>query len=200
MRKIRIGTRKSKLAIAQSEWVASWLRERYPEFAVELVRITTSGDRIQDFPLSKVGGKGLFVKEIEEALLREEVDLAVHSLKDMPAELPKGLSIICYPEREDPRDALITNTPSDLETLSPFSRIGTSSLRRKCQLISMRKDLEIIPLRGNVDTRLKKLKTEGLDGIILAMAGINRLGIEVPHLEPIPLSLLIPAVGQGCLA
>lgn len=200
MKTLKIGTRKSRLALAQTQFVAEAIRSRYPDWAIELVKITTTGDKITDAPLAKVGGKGLFVKEIEEALLKGEVDLAVHSLKDMPAELPEGLELICYPKREDPRDALICLSPLSIQELPRYATIGTSSLRRKCQLLQFREDIRIVPLRGNVDTRLRKLKTEGLDAIILAMAGIKRLGIDVPNLQPISPDLLIPAVGQGCLA
>lgn len=200
MKTIRIGTRKSRLALSQTEFVAESIRSRYPNWDVQLVKITTTGDKIKEAPLAMVGGKGLFVKEIEEALLRGEIDLAVHSLKDMPAELPEGLEIVCYPRRADPRDALISLEPWGIMDLPRNATVGTSSLRRRTQLLQLRDDLRIVPLRGNVDTRLRKMKTEGLDAIILAMAGIKRLGIEVPNLVPISPDLLVPAVGQGSLA
>ncbi len=198
-RLIRIGTRKSKLALAQSQWVADRITANTPGLSVELVRITTTGDKIQDVPLAKVGGKGLFVKEIEEALLRNEIDLAVHSLKDVPAELPQGLALVAFPPREDPRDALVSFSHTSLQDLPHMGKVGTSSMRRACQLKLMRPDLEIVPIRGNVDTRLRKLQEQGLCAIILAMAGVRRLGLDLSRVFPIPVDTLLPAIGQGIL-
>lgn len=187
------------LALAQSEWVKAQLEARQAGLQVDLVKIKTKGDKIQDAPLSRVGGKGLFVKEIEEALLKKEVDLAVHSMKDMPAELAVGLKISTYPEREDPRDALVSGEYRTFRDLPPGARVGTSSLRRSAQLKSIRPDLEIVPLRGNVDTRLKKLGTENLQAVILAVAGLKRLGLEDRITRILETDILLPAIGQGAL-
>jgi len=200
MNRIRIGTRKSKLALAQTQLILDEILKYHPHVKVEVVKITTSGDKILDSPLSKVGGKGLFVKEIEEALLRREIDLAIHSMKDLPHQLPDGLSLVAFPKREDPRDALVGKMAWDIQKLPKGSKVGTSSLRRALQLMRLRPDLHIVPLRGNVDTRLRKLDSEGLSAIILAMAGTKRLGIHIPNLVPIPFELMIPAIGQGALA
>jgi len=197
--KIRIGTRGSKLALAQSEWVKAQIEAQRAGVQVELVIIKTRGDKILDAPLSRIGGKGLFVKEIEEALLKEEIDLAVHSMKDMPAELAEGLKISIYPEREDPRDAFVSLEYSTLQDLPDGARVGTSSLRRSAQLLNIRPDLKIVPLRGNVDTRLKKLETEDLQAIILAVAGLNRLGLEERITQIIEPEVILPAIGQGAL-
>jgi hydroxymethylbilane synthase len=164
-----------------------------------LVGIKTTGDRILDSPLSKIGGKGLFVKEIEEALLRKEVDLAVHSMKDLPAQLPEGLTLCAFPEREDPRDALISRNGLPLEALPPNARVGTSSLRRGAQLRRWRRDLELVPLRGNVDTRLRKLESGDVEAIILAASGMKRLGLEGRIHQFIPVDRILPAIGQGSL-
>ena len=196
---IRIGTRGSQLALWQSRWVAREIDRLTRGTTVELVVIKTQGDKITDVPLAKVGGKGLFVKEIEEAMLDGRIDIAVHSMKDMPSELPDGLIIGAVPLRENPLDALISRGQKSLEQLTPGARIGTSSLRRSAQLLHHRPDLTIIPLRGNLDTRLKKLQSEDLDAIILAAAGLKRLGLShhiSADLEP---SILLPAVGQGAL-
>lgn len=195
----RIGTRASRLALAQSEWVKKAVQTRHPEVRVELVRITTKGDKILDAPLSKVGGKGLFVKEIEEALLRKEVDLAVHSMKDVPAELQKDLEISVYPKREDPRDAFVSRQFSTVKELPQGASVGTSSLRRSAQLLHMRPDLHIVPLRGNVDTRLRKLESGDLQAIVLAAAGLNRLGLAHRITAPLPPESVLPAIGQGVL-
>jgi len=197
--KIRIGTRGSMLALAQSEWVKAQMEEQQVGVQVELVKIKTKGDKILDAPLSRVGGKGLFVKEIEEALLKKEIDLAVHSMKDIPAELAQGLKISTYPQREDPRDAFVSVEYKNLEDLPAGARIGTSSLRRSAQLKSMRPDLAVVPLRGNVDTRLKKLETEDLQGVILAVAGIKRLGLEDKITRILETDIILPAIGQGAL-
>jgi hydroxymethylbilane synthase len=196
---LRIGTRGSALALWQAEWVKSQLLARHKEFVVELVVIKTTGDKIVDVPLAKVGGKGLFVKEIEEALLDGRADLAVHSVKDMPAELPDGLHLACMPPREDPRDVLVSRNGMGLDELPVGARLGTSSLRRASQLLHLRSDLLIETLRGNVDTRLRKLESEGLDAIILAAAGIKRMGMSQMISEYIEPERMLPAVGQGAM-
>lgn len=187
------------LALAQSEWVKARIETQQDYVQVELVIIKTKGDKILDAPLSQIGGKGLFVKEIEEALLKKEIDLAVHSIKDLPAELAEGLKISIYPEREDPRDAFISLRYSTLQDLPEGAKVGTSSLRRSAQLLSLRPDLKIVPLRGNVDTRLKKLETEDLQAIILAVAGLNRLGLAKRITQIIEPDVILPAIGQGAL-
>src|SRR5205823_5830592 len=174
-RTLRLGTRGSALALWQANWTKSQLEQRWPDLAVELVPIKTTGDKILDVPLAKVGGKGLFTKEIDEALLDGRIDLAVHSLKDVPFQLPDGIDFGAIPEREDPRDAFISNGVA-LQSLSPGARIGTSSLRRQVQLRHRFPALDLITLRGNVDTRLRKLSAGEFDGIILAAAGLKRLG------------------------
>jgi hydroxymethylbilane synthase len=194
-----IGTRASQLVIWQAEWVQAQLKQMAPDLSVVLKRIQTSGDKIQDVPLAKVGGKGLFVKEIEEALLRKDIDLAVHSMKDLPAELPPGLTIICIPEREDPRDALLTRDGKNLDALPLGARVGTSSLRRQSQLLHVRPDLQIEMLRGNVDTRLRKLQENQFDAIVLAASGLRRLGWDSHITECLPLNVSLPAIGQGAL-
>ncbi|WAA13941.1 hydroxymethylbilane synthase [Fervidibacillus halotolerans] len=200
MRKIIVGTRRSKLARTQTKWVIEKLKQIGAPFQFEIKEIVTKGDQILNVTLSKVGGKGLFVKEIEHALLNKEIDFAVHSMKDMPAILPEGLVIGAVPEREDPRDVLITKSGQSLDELPKGSVIGTSSLRRKAQLLVHRPDIHIKWIRGNIDTRLKKLKGNDYDGIILAAAGLKRLGLEEQNLDYLPLSRFIPAVGQGALA
>ncbi|HEY6972777.1 MAG TPA: hydroxymethylbilane synthase, partial [Nitrospiraceae bacterium] len=167
---IVLGTRGSKLAVQQSEWVQARLRELAPEVTVTLRRIQTSGDKILDVPLANIGGKGLFVKEIEEALLAGEIDLAVHSMKDVPTQLPSGLAILCVPQREDPRDALISRTGCVFKDLPQGAKVGTSSLRRQAQFLHARPDLKIDMLRGNLDTRLRKLREGHYDAIVLAVA------------------------------
>ena len=196
---IKIGTRGSKLALWQANWIKSALSAEYPTRPVELVPIKTKGDKILDVPLATVGGKGLFVKEIEDALLNGIIDLAVHSMKDMPAEIPNGLCIGAVPERENPQDVLISKKGLGLFELEPQAKIGTSSLRRKAQLLFARPDLSVFPLRGNLDTRLKKLKTENLDAIVLAAAGVKRLGLEEKITEYLNEEIMLPAVGQGAL-
>ena len=166
---------------------------------MELVTIRTKGDILQDVPLAQIGGKGVFIKEIEEALLRGDVDLAVHSMKDVPAELPEALEITVMPLREDPRDVLISREGRKLEEMPRGARIGTGSLRRGFQLRNRMPWLEIVPLRGNLDTRIRKLETEGLDGVILAAAGITRMGWVARVSQFLPLEVLLPAVGQGAL-
>ncbi|MEK8131329.1 hydroxymethylbilane synthase [Paenibacillus filicis] len=203
MRKIVIATRQSTLALTQAEQVMEHLRKLCAEHAIEaefeIKKIVTRGDRILDVTLSKVGGKGLFVKEIEQALLDGEADIAVHCLKDMPFELPEGLVLGAIPEREDPRDCLIMRDGYGLDDLPQGAKVGTSSLRRSSQLQHARPDLQIEPVRGNIDSRLRKLETEGFDAIVLAVAGLNRLGLQdhiSAYLEP---ELSLPAVGQGTL-
>jgi hydroxymethylbilane synthase len=196
---IKIGTRGSKLALWQANWVKSALNAGNTSIAVELVPIKTKGDKILDVPLAKVGGKGLFVKEIEDALLNDRIDLAVHSMKDMPSEIPDGLCVGAIPEREIPQDVLISKKGLLLHDLMPGARIGTSSLRRSSQLLHARPDLVILPLRGNLDTRLKKFETENLDAIILAAAGVKRLGLENRITEYLDENVMLPAVGQGAL-
>lgn len=194
-----IGTRGSQLALWQAEWVQRQLKQIAPDISVVLKRIQTSGDKIQDVPLAKVGGKGLFVKEIEEALLKNDIDLAVHSMKDMPAVLPSGLHIICVPEREDPRDALLAGDKKKLDALPLGARVGTSSLRRQAQLLHVRPDLQIKMLRGNVDTRLRKLQENLFDAIVLAASGLKRLGWDEHITECLPVDVSLPAIGQGAL-
>jgi hydroxymethylbilane synthase len=196
---LKIGTRGSKLALAQSQWVKEKIEARNPDLVVELVTIKTTGDKILDSPLNKIGGKALFVKEIEEALLKKTVDLAVHSLKDVPAEIPDGLVLSAFPEREDPRDAFISIRYQALEDLPQGAKVGTSSLRRSAQLLAMRPDLKLVPLRGNVDTRLRKLEKRDLQAIILATAGMRRLGLESHITQFIPSEQVLPAIGQGAL-
>ncbi len=196
---IKIGTRSSKLALWQANWVKSELNARHPSLSFELVTIKTKGDKSLDVPLAKVGGTGLFVKEIEAARLNGLIDLAVHSMKDMPAEIPQGLCIGAIPQRETPQDVLISKKGLLLSELKPKSRIGTSSLRRTAQVLHARPDLVILPLRGNLDTRLKKLETENLDAIILAAAGVKRLGLEGRITEYMDENVMLPAVGQGAL-
>ena len=196
---IKIGTRGSKLALWQANWVKSALKAGHPSLSVEIVAIKTKGDKILDVPLAKVGGKGLFVKEIEDALLNGSIDLAVHSMKDMPAEIPNGLCIGAIPKRETPQDVLISRKGLLLSQLKQNARIGTSSLRRTAQLLHARPDLVVLPLRGNLDTRLKKLETENIDAIILAAAGVKRLDLEHRITEYLDEKVMLPAVGQGAL-
>jgi len=196
---LRIGTRGSRLALYQANWVKERLMETSPNLKVTLVKIKTTGDKIQDAPLVKIGGKGLFVKEIEEALIQKRIDLAVHSIKDVPTEFPKGLHLSVITKREDPRDVFISREGRTLKELPQRAKIGTSSLRRQAQLLHFRNDFELIPLRGNLDTRLRKLKTMNLDGIVLALAGIKRLGFEENITEIIPTEISLPAIGQGAL-
>lgn len=204
MTRLILGTRGSLLARTQSQWVADRLLETGKVDEVELKIISTKGDRIQDVALSKIGGKGLFVKEIEQALLDGDIDFAVHSLKDMPSELPPGLILASYPEREDPRDVLIVR--SDLENfeLSSDSVVGTGSLRRCAQLRSMFPGITLVPIRGNVDTRLAKLEgphDPPMDAIVLALSGLKRLGKDTGlNMQPLDPEKMVPAVGQGILA
>ena len=196
---LRIGTRGSQLALWQANWVKEQLIRKHPNLDVEIHTIKTTGDKILDVPLAKVGGKGLFVKEIEEALLDGSVDLAVHSMKDVPTELPEGLGIVAVSEREDPRDAVLSGSGTPILELPKGSKIGTSSLRRQAQLFAARPDFVIEPLRGNINTRLRKLKEGMYDAIILAMAGVSRLGWENEVTEVIDPAVMLPAIGQGAL-
>lgn len=197
--RLRVGTRGSRLALAQSEWVKREIETKHPDVQVELVKIKTMGDQILGTSLSQIGGKGLFVKEIEDALLKKEVDLAVHSIKDVPAELPEGLQISLFPEREDPRDALLSIDDKTLTELPEGSSVGTSSLRRSAQLLHVRPDFKVVPLRGNVDTRLRKLESGDLQAIILATAGLRRLGLSDRISQILPPEVMLPAIGQGAL-
>lgn len=201
MRKITVGSRKSGLALMQSNWVINQLENPESSWSFDIKKITTKGDRILDVTLSKIGGKGLFVKEIERALLEGEIDMAVHSMKDMPSLLPEGLMIGCIPPRVDPRDVMISEKYSSFAELPNGAIVGTSSLRRGSQLLASRPDLIIEPIRGNIDTRLAKLKEGPFDAIILASAGLARMGwsddVVTEYLDP---DLCLPAVGQGALA
>lgn len=196
---LRIGTRASQLALTQSEWVREQIQQILPDVTVELVRISTKGDRILDVPLAKIGGKGLFVKEIEEALLAGSIDLAVHSMKDVPTVLPEGLHIGVVPEREEPRDAFVSVKYNSLEALPQGAVVGTSSLRRKAQLLALRPDLKMRDLRGNVGTRLAKLDAGEFDAIILAGAGLRRLGLQARIAALLLPEQMLPAIGQGAL-
>lgn len=197
---IKIGTRQSALALWQAEYVAKCLRKKYPGLRVELVKMTTKGDRILDAPLSKIGGKGLFTKALETAMLERRTDIAVHSLKDMPAIVPEGLAIACITKRFDPGDAFVSNKYDRFDQLPRGAVIGTSSLRRKAQLLALRPDLTIRDLRGNVNSRLAKLDAGEYDAVILACAGLKRLGFGDRIKEVVSQEDLLPAVGQGALA
>jgi hydroxymethylbilane synthase len=196
---LRLGTRSSPLALAQAEWIKEQLEAKNRGTSVRLVHIKTEGDKL-DVPLFQVGGKGLFVKEIEEALLQGKVDLAVHSAKDLPAVIPEGLALVAFPEREDPRDVWIAGKGRSWREISPGGKVGTGSLRRKAQLLHLRPDLQVVPLRGNLDTRMKKLSSMQLDGIILASAGLRRMGWENRISEYFDPDVMLPAIGQGALA
>jgi hydroxymethylbilane synthase len=198
-RKLIVATRKSQLALAQSR---AWMREfeRVTGALTEELHVTTTGDRVQDVALSQIGGKGLFIKEIEEALLDGRADIAVHSLKDVPSDLATALVIGAIPEREDPRDVIVTRDGGRFEELRAGSRVGTSSLRRLVMLRAWRPDLEYLPLRGNVDTRLRKCAEGVVDAIVLARAGLRRLGLDARATEVLEPSRCLPAVGQGALA
>ena len=197
---LRLGTRGSALARAQTALVASQLKELNPGLAVEEVIVRTRGDAMLGSPIHELGGKGLFVKEIEDALLQGEIDAAVHSLKDLPSDLPEGLILASIPEREEPWDALVSRGGESIRGLAPGSRIGTSSLRRIAQIRRYRSDLEIVELRGNVDTRLEKVAAGEAEAAVLALAGLKRLGIEERATESLAPELMLPAAGQGALA
>jgi hydroxymethylbilane synthase len=199
MQTMRIATRGSQLALWQARHIQGRLEERYPGLRVELAVIKTRGDKILDVPLAKVGGKGLFVKEIEDALLAGAADIAVHSMKDVPAELPQGLKIGVIPEREQPTDTLLSVQYAGLDALPSGARVGTSSLRRQTQLVAMRPDLEVVSLRGNLDTRVRKLHEGAFDAIVVATAGLRRLGLSAPHAEELAPPRFYPAVAQGAL-
>jgi hydroxymethylbilane synthase len=196
---IRIGTRGSQLALWQANWVKARLTEAHKGLRVALVKIKTTGDKIQDAPLAKIGGKGLFVKEIEEALLDRRIDLAVHSMKDVPTEFPEGLHLSLITKREDPRDVFVSKNGGPFKDLPKGARIGTSSLRRQAQFLHFRPDFEMVSLRGNLDTRLRKLETTNLDGVVLAFAGMKRMGLEGKITEILPVEICLPAIGQGAL-
>lgn len=196
---LRIATRESALALWQAEHVRARLNRLHPGLKVELVPMTTRGDKILDSPLAKVGGKGLFVKELEQAMLDNRADIAVHSMKDVPVDFPAGLALAVILEREDPRDAFVSNAFATLDELPQGSRVGTSSLRRQCQLHGLRPDLEILDLRGNVNTRLAKLDAGNYDAIILACAGLKRLGFVERVRQELGPETLLPAIGQGAI-
>lgn len=194
-----LGTRGSKLALTQTEIVKSQLSALYPSFSFEIKVIKTTGDSIWNTPLYLIGQKGLFVKEIEEALARGEIDLAVHSMKDLPTELADGLVLAAVLEREDPRDSLLSIAFDSLDTLPDTARIGTSSMRRHSQLLAFNRTFKIEPLRGNVDTRIRKLHEQQLDAIILAWAGVKRMGFADQVKQMLPIDLMVPAGGQGAI-
>jgi hydroxymethylbilane synthase len=199
-RPLRIGTRGSPMALRQAALVRERLVAAHPDLAAEIVTIRTTGDRVQDRRLAEIGGKGLFTKEIEEALFADRIDLAVHSLKDVETWLPEGLEIACVLPRDDPRDAFLSRTAPSFAALPRGARIGTSSLRRQAQLRRRRPDLEVVPMRGNVDTRLRKLAAGEADALVLALCGLERLGVAEQATEILPREVMLPAVGQGALA
>ena len=199
MQTVRVATRKSPLALWQAEYVAKRLEEAHPGLNVELCPMSTQGDKLLDAPLAKVGGKGLFIKELEVALIEGRADIAVHSMKDVPVELPSGMHIPVITERGDPRDALVCPRGAGLHELAPGSRVGTSSLRRKCQLRGLRDDLDLINARGGVHTRLAKLDDGEFDALILATIGLCRLGLESRITENLEPERMLPSVGQGAL-
>ena len=199
--KLVVGTRGSNLALVQTNWVVEQLKKNNPDIEFEIKIIKTKGDLIKDLPLDKIGDKGLFVKEIEKSLLDKEIDMAVHSMKDMPSYLPEGLKFAHSPRREDPRDALIFREGyKTLEDLPQGAKIGTGSKRRKYQLLKHRPDLEIVPIRGNIETRIKKIEIENLDGVVLAASGLRRAGLEEKIDYYIPTDIMLPAPAQGILA
>ena len=199
--KLVVGTRGSNLALVQTNWVVDQLKKENPGVEFEVKIIKTKGDLIKDLPLDKIGDKGLFVKEIEKSLLDGEIDMAVHSMKDMPSYLPEGLKFAHSPKREDPRDALIFKEGyKSLDDLPQGARIGTGSKRRKYQLLKHRPDLEIVPIRGNIETRIKKIETEKLDGVVLAASGLRRAGLDDKIYYYIPTDIMLPAPAQGILA
>jgi hydroxymethylbilane synthase len=199
MHRIKIGTRESALALSQTNWVKSKLERLFPECRFETIHIKTQGDRVSDVPLERIAGEGVFVKQIELALVNGEIDLAIHSMKDVPTILPDGLSIGAVPKRFDPSDALISKHNLDFQHLPAQAKIGTGSLRRRAQLLYARRDLVIRSIRGNVDTRLRKLMEQDLDAIVLAVAGMERLGRHRQITQRLPYHISLPAVGQGAL-
>jgi hydroxymethylbilane synthase len=199
MKSIRIGTRGSPLALAQTAWVKEKLKEKYPDALIETILIKTSGDRFFEASVQAIGGKGIFTKEIEDALLRHEIDIAVHSMKDLPTELSSGLIVAAIPQREDPRDVLVSAGAKRLTELSTGAKIGTGSLRRRAQLLHYRRDLTIVPIRGNVDTRVKKLDQGEYDALVMAAAGLKRIGREERIAEYISNEVCLGAAGQGAL-
>ncbi len=198
-KKIIVGSRGSKLALIQTNWVISELKRLTPKLEFQIEKVSTKGDKITDAPLSRLGGVGLFTKELEAALIKGKIDIAVHSAKDVPTEIAEGLTIGATPKREDPHDVLISNNNATLEKLPDNARIGTSSLRRRAQLLAFRPDFKILDLRGNLDTRLKKLDTDDMDAIIVAYAGLIRMGYDGRISQIIPFEIMLPAVGQGSL-
>ena len=196
---IRIATRKSPLALWQAEYVAARLKQAFPGCRTELVEMTTQGDKLLDAPLAKIGGKGLFVKELEQGMLEGLADIAVHSMKDVPVEFPDGLHLAAILPREDPSDAFVSNHYAALHDLPGNARIGTSSLRRQCQIKALYPNAEIVPLRGNVNTRLSKLDAGEYDAIILASAGLKRLGMAERITQCLDISISLPAIGQGAI-
>ena len=198
-RVVVVGSRGSKLALIQTNWVISELKRLNPGLEFQIEKISTKGDRVTNAPLSRLGGVGLFTKELEVALIKEKIDIAVHSAKDVPTELHEGLTIGATPKREDPHDVLISCNNASLEKLPDNARIGTSSLRRKAQLLAFREDYKILDLRGNLDTRLKKLEEEDLDAIVVACAGLLRMNYTSQISQIIPFDIMLPAVGQGSL-
>ncbi|TLY37554.1 MAG: hydroxymethylbilane synthase [Nitrospirae bacterium] len=199
LRELVIGTRGSALAVWQAEWVLARLREVEPGIGISIKRIKTTGDKVLDTPLAMIGGKGLFVKEIEDALARGEIDLAVHSMKDVPTRLPQGMAILAMPERDNPYDVLISRRGLLLDDMPKGARIGTSSLRRQSQILRYRPDLTVVMLRGNLDTRLRKLDEGAYDGIIVAAAGLNRLGLAHRVTQSLSADICLPAIAQGAL-
>ncbi|HIE12607.1 MAG TPA: hydroxymethylbilane synthase [Desulfotomaculum sp.] len=199
MRRIVVGTRGSALALEQTGIVVEALKRKWPKYRFEIVKLKTTGDHILDVALAKIGDKGLFTKELEAALLKKEIDLAVHSLKDVPTVLPEGLVIGAVFRREYPGDVLISSSGATLDALPPGTRVGTSSLRREAQLRHYRPDLQISPVRGNLTTRLEKLRSGSFDALVLAWAGMARLGLEGYVTQRLPYSLCLPAVGQGAI-
>ncbi len=199
MKRLRIGTRGSMLALAQANWVKQQIETKGLEFEVELVMIKTSGDKFTDRALQSFGGKGAFTKEIEEALNRREIDLAVHSMKDLPTDLAPGLAIVAVPAREDPRDVLVSRSSQKVADLPAGSSLGTGSLRRRAQLLHYRRNLDLVPIRGNVDTRLRKLDAGEVDGLIMAAAGLKRIGREERITEYLSDEICVSAVAQGAL-
>lgn len=200
MTRVRIGSRGSTLAMAQSTWVRQRLMGFHPGLDIDILVIKTSGDRFVDRPIANVGGKGVFTKEIEEALLAKQIDIAVHSMKDLPTELAPGLVVAAVPEREDARDVLVTRKPQTLSELPAGARVGTGSLRRRAQLLHQRRDIDVAPIRGNVDTRLKKLDDGEVDALIMAAAGLKRIGRAERIGEYLPDTVCVSAVAQGALA